>query len=71
MINSTPPILEALELPVLVRAKHASSGPVQFWLPLTPIFESASLSDSLRDVVTELYLKVVLPAFKEEPIAAW
>lgn len=67
MISNTPASLETLALPVVVKAKHATSGPVQFWLPLAPILESASLADSLRDVVTELYLRLVLPAFKADP----
>lgn len=65
MIKLTPARLKSLDLPVEVNTNNATSGPVQFWLPLIPIITSDSLSDSLRDAVTELYTKVILPAFKE------
>ncbi len=65
MITNTPNKLETLELPVVLKATSPTSGPVQFWLPLTPFLEAASLSDSLRDVVTEIYQKVIFPAFSE------
>ncbi len=70
MVGKTPACLETLGLPVAVKLDSLATGPVRFWLPLAPILEAPSLSDTLRDVATELYRKAVLPAFVEEGYSA-
>ena len=70
MVGKTPACLETLDLPVAVKPDNPAIGHLRFWLPLAPILEAPSLSDSLRDVVTELYRKAVLPAFVEEQYSA-
>ena len=63
MIRRSPNTLNFLSLPLAVKAGSKSTDPFQFWLPLAPIIAAPDLSDALRNVTTELYQKVILPAF--------
>ena len=64
MIVNSPSSLETLGLPIAVHSSNSSSGPAQFWLPLEPILKAPSLSDTLRDVVVEIYQKTIRKCLK-------
>ena len=66
MLGNAPANLEALSLPLAVKAGSNAGAPFQIWLPLSPMLEAPDLSDALRDVTVELYQKIILPAFSVE-----